>query len=295
MINIKKLHPIDIELIRLGKDNDGGYVIPKIIIKKSDGILSYGINKDWSFENDFNKKNKLIIHCYDHTVKLFSLIKYSIKCIFLSLFYLIILDKKRLFRSFNGINIIQKYYSFFKNNIVHFKKRIWINNNNENIKISDTIDRIISLGVKNIFIKMDIEGDEFETLNYILNYKKNIIGFVVEFHQINERSEEFNTIINKLKSLFYIAHVHGNNYSKIDNISNLPSSLEISFINKDIVNKPILKSKSKFPIIGLDQPNKHSKPDIELNFDWNLPLLIYGIVSTPNLKLINFLDISRLE
>lgn len=267
MVNIKKLHPIDVELTRLGKDNDGGYVIPKTIIKKSDGVLSFGINKDWSFENDFYKKNKVKIHCYDHTVKLFSLLKYSIKCFFLSLFYLIILDRKRLNRSFNGINIIQKYNSFFNKNIVHIKKRIWINNKYENIKISDAIDKIISLGVKNIFIKMDIEGDEYETLSYILNYKKNIIGLVVEFHQINKRSKDFNTIINNLKSSFYIAHVHGNNYSKIDNVSNLPSSLEISFINKEIVNKPVLKSKNKFPISGLDQPNKHSRPDIELNFD----------------------------
>ena len=266
MVNIKKLHPIDVELTRLGKDNDGGYVIPKIIIKKSDGVLSFGINKDWSFENDFYKKNKVKIHCYDHTVKLFSLMKYSIKCFFLSLFYLIILDRKRFNRSFNGINIIQKYNSFFNKNIVHFKKRIWTNNKNENIKISDAIDKIISLGVKNIFIKMDIEGDEYETLNYISNYKKNIIGLVVEFHQINKRSKDFNSTINDLKSSFYIAHVHGNNYSKIDNVSNLPSSLEVSFINKEIVNKPVLKSKNKFPISGLDQPNKHSRPDIELNF-----------------------------
>jgi len=47
----------------------------------------------------------------------------------------------------------------------------------------------------------------------------------------------------------------------------LPSSLEITFINKEIVNEPILKSKKTFPIIGLDQPNKHSKADIELNFN----------------------------
>ena len=114
---------------------------------------------------------------------------------------------------------------------------------------------------------MDIEGDEYETLNYISSYKKNIIGLAVEFHQINKRSEEFNAVIDNLKSSFYIAHVHGNNYSKVDNISKLPSSLEISFINKEIVNKPILKSKKTFPIIGLDQPNKHSKADIELNFN----------------------------
>ena len=267
MINKKELHPIDIELIRLGKDNDGGYVIPKIIIEKCNGILSYGINKDWSFENDFYKRNKSVIHCYDHSVKLFSFFKYTIKSIFLSLLYLIILDRKRLFRSLNGINIIYKYFTFFKDNVVHFKKRIWINNENENIKISDTVDRILSHGVKNIFIKMDIEGDEYETLGSILNYKKNIIGFVIEFHQINKRSKEFNLLINKLKSSFHIAHVHGNNYSKIDINSNLPSSIEITFINQDLVKKPVFMSKKQYPIIGLDQPSKHSRPDVELNFN----------------------------
>ena len=56
MVNIKKLHPIDVELTRLGKDNDGGYVIPKIIIKKSDGVLSFGINYcQKKFQNRFIK------------------------------------------------------------------------------------------------------------------------------------------------------------------------------------------------------------------------------------------------
>ena len=54
MINTKILRPINWKnLIRIGKDNDGGYVIPYEIISKTDVLLSYGINKDWSFEKYF--------------------------------------------------------------------------------------------------------------------------------------------------------------------------------------------------------------------------------------------------
>ena len=70
MLNVKNLHPISINnLKRIGRDNDGGYIIPKIIIDKCDGLLSYGINKDWSFELDFLERRKNInVHCYDHTL-----------------------------------------------------------------------------------------------------------------------------------------------------------------------------------------------------------------------------------
>ena len=40
-------------LIRLGKKNDGGYLVSKNDIDKSDLLLSLGIYDDWSFENDF--------------------------------------------------------------------------------------------------------------------------------------------------------------------------------------------------------------------------------------------------
>ena len=57
MIDTKKLNPIDVnDLIRLGRPNDGGYVVTKKILSISDGLLSYGINKDWSFEKDFWKQ-----------------------------------------------------------------------------------------------------------------------------------------------------------------------------------------------------------------------------------------------
>ena len=42
------------ELIRLGKDNDGGYLVELNSIKQSKSLIAMGMGRDCSFENDFN-------------------------------------------------------------------------------------------------------------------------------------------------------------------------------------------------------------------------------------------------
>jgi len=268
MLNKSQLRPIRIDnLVRLGRDNDGGYIIPKIILDKCDGLLSYGINKDWSFEKDISKYDNILnIHCYDHTLTIASLLKFSIKSVFVSLFRLITLDKIRLKRSFEGIVCIPDYFRFFQKNIIHHKKRISDKNNHGNISILKTIEKIKLRGSNKIFIKMDIEGDEFSSLNEYIKSHNSVLGFAIEFHDINNRSKEFNDLIKKLKKNYFIAHVHGNNYSKVDQTTGLPSSVEITLINKKLIKEPTLLSNYKYPIDGLDQPNKHSRPDIKLKF-----------------------------
>ena len=43
-------------LIRLGGNSDGGYVVNSDIIKKTDNLVSFGMGTDWSFELDYIKK-----------------------------------------------------------------------------------------------------------------------------------------------------------------------------------------------------------------------------------------------
>ena len=43
------------ELVRMGRDNDGGYLVDKRSIISSEFLLSFGIYDDWSFEKDFKK------------------------------------------------------------------------------------------------------------------------------------------------------------------------------------------------------------------------------------------------
>ena len=269
MIQTKNLRPIEVQdLVRIGRANDGGYVVPEQIFKLCDGLLSYGINKDWTFEKDFLKKNpKTIIHCYDHTLSMFSLTIFTLKSFFLSFIHAILLDKKRCLNALQGLLVIPDYNSFFKTPQIHFKNRIWDSDDLNSKTILDTIEQITSLKAENIFIKMDIETTEYRVLNSVFETDKKIIGMAIEFHELDKYTDEFNAFIIRALDIFYIVHIHGNNYSKLLEGNNFPAVVEITFMHKDYVNSPISISKKSYPIAGLDQPNRHSKPDCKLTFN----------------------------
>ena len=55
------------KLIRVGRKNDGGYVLPGILINETDGLLSFGYGYDSSFEEEYiNLSNNSVI-IFDHT------------------------------------------------------------------------------------------------------------------------------------------------------------------------------------------------------------------------------------
>jgi hypothetical protein len=41
------------DLIRLGRNNDGGYLVEKNSLKVSKALISFGLSFDWSFGKDF--------------------------------------------------------------------------------------------------------------------------------------------------------------------------------------------------------------------------------------------------
>ena len=63
------------KLIRVGRKNDGGYVLPGFLINDTDGLLSFGYGYDSSFEEEYiNLSNNSVI-IFDHTCDYKKLIK----------------------------------------------------------------------------------------------------------------------------------------------------------------------------------------------------------------------------
>lgn len=56
------------DIIRLGKDNDGGYLVNQQDILKSKKLLSLGVGDDVSFEKDFMAINNCPIVAFDGTI-----------------------------------------------------------------------------------------------------------------------------------------------------------------------------------------------------------------------------------
>ena len=117
----------------------------------------------------------------------------------------------------------------------------------------------ISKNKKDIFLKIDIEGAEYRILEDILNIESDLVGMIIEFHDVDLHIKRIENFIKNLKFLKLI-HIHPNNYGRC-NSENDPTLIEVTF-EKD----PDLISKELNLPNKLDYKNKPNSNDIELRF-----------------------------
>ncbi len=229
-------------LERIGKENDGGYLINSDSILKSNYLLSFGIFDDWSFEKNFIKYNKNSkIFCYDDVISFNFIFSRSIKKIILDLF------KFKFNSIFRNLYTILDYV-FIKNKIKFYKKKIAKGDVQEIIKNLDKV-----------FLKVDIEGNEYQILEDILEVQKNISALIIEFHDVDKNRDIIENFIKRFE--LKLTHIHPNNYGKLDK-NNDPVIIELSFEKYP----KILDGNVKLPNI-LDQRNNIEKKDIYLKFN----------------------------
>jgi hypothetical protein len=230
------------DLLRVGKNNDGGYLVEKNSIKNSKTLISFGIGSDWSFEANFKSIKNVKIFAYDYTVNNYFWSKRS----------------KDLFILFNN---------FFKNeneNYFFAKKisKIGIKNYESfSLEIQDIFNSIefnYYGGEPPFFFKIDIEGSEYRILDDLVKYSSNIEGIVIEFHQADLHLER---IINFIKNInLQLCHIHANNFENCDKF-NTPTTLELTFSKNPIK----LKGEPTFPH-SLDQKNNPNNDEIIIKF-----------------------------
>ena len=135
--------------------------------------------------------------------------------------------------------------------------------------ISTFSEQIKQLGLNNkkVFIKMDIEGAEYEAFEDIYSHHQNITGIALEIHF--NKKYQFAKAVNLLKYLqrdFYLVHVHGNNGCKKFNAKNMKGSLttvvELTLINKSLVSMAKLSENQAHPT-PLDMPNTKGVEDVK--------------------------------
>ena len=229
------------ELTRLGKKNDGGYLVGIQTVKESQYLISFGIRDDWSFEKDFLKKNIVKALCFD-SENILDILKKKFKS-----------DLSFIYK-LNILKIIKNLMAFY--NFYKFKKKTKII---QKIISTGDLNRIMSeINSDKIFLKIDIEGSEYFILNEIIQNQERIEGLVIEFHNIQRNMDILTNFIKKFK--LEITHIHPNNYSKLDKDGNL-EIIEMSFEK----NPQILGDEKIFPNV-LDMKNWKRGPDIEINF-----------------------------
>ena len=232
------------KLKRLGKNNDGGYLIGTKSLKESKSLISFGIGNDCSFENDFSKYNKNIrIVCYDNFISKNYLFKQIIKSFFFE------------------FNIIKTYLSakILLNFFIFFSKHKLIK---KHIRSGDIIKIIKVNKLKPpLLFKIDIENSEYSILNDLIKIKNKISGLIIEFHNVEKNLKQIKNFINKIS--LELIHIHPNNYGKTD-LNNNPSIIELTFEKKPLIKKKRLQFPNE-----LDQKNSPDNEDIILRFKKN--------------------------
>ena len=141
-------------------------------------------------------------------------------------------------------------YTKFKN-INHVKKNI---GNNSDHDLS--LDRILE-NKNDIFLKIDIDNDEYYLLDQIIKNQHKITSLIIEFHMVPLFLEKIEKFL--LNTQLRIIHIHANNNGGFDN-NKLPLIIELTLCNERILDiDNHISVDLKFPH-ELDKPcNKYDK------------------------------------
>jgi hypothetical protein len=117
-----------------------------------------------------------------------------------------------------------------------------------------------------VFLKMDIEGGEYELIPEIVRRESAqrgyFSGLCFEFHDIGSRETEFFRLMKQLSQEFSIVHIHANNSVRLTR--DFPDFVEITLVpHSDVTGGNV----RQFPRAGLDAPNDPHTVDFALMFD----------------------------
>ena len=229
------LVPLDLPMIRIGNtETDGGYVIPQLLLDSVDGVLSFGIGDDWTFDNHFKQlRSDCEIHAYDSTVE----------------FDLFTQEQ------------LESYNNTYQGSAKHYKENIgkkFIRS--EFTEFSTAFER---LNKTNVFVKMDIEGGEYTLTKDILDHKDSIAGLVIEYHGAASTSRHcFLEELPIITEHYSVVHIHANNSGPV--VNGFPDYLELTFIRKDLTDNASVKYNTY--IVGVDKPCSLFLDDYEIEF-----------------------------
>jgi len=211
-------------LVRLGSPRDGGYLVDERLLQSD--LMSFGISGDWSFEKHWRNRNpEAIIETYDGSISW----PYFATTAVLSL-----LRPHKLKLILRNFFTALEYWTFLKKQ-TRFA-RLFIGNKTH--KGWCTYDTLVSNTTckSPLFLKIDIEGHEYEILVEIIKHRELLSGLAIEFHQPISNLKIIENFVSQLG--LAICNIHANNCLP-KHYSTVEPSLEITFsVNPGFKGEP---------------------------------------------------------
>lgn len=188
------------QLVRVGGKHDGGY----IMLDDFENVklaYSFGISNDVTWDKDIADRG-IDVFLYDHTIK--------------------------------DLPMQNERFHFFKKGIAETDKP-----DGQLYSLKTLICENHHEKDKNMILKMDIEGDEWDVLRSMEpGILKLFNQIVLELHNLTIMDDdlEVKEVLSKLNMTHAVVHVHGNNWSSALAYEQgiMPASLEVTYVNRDV-------------------------------------------------------------
>jgi hypothetical protein len=234
LLLIKKNY-IKVDLIRIGDNDDGGYLVPNLV-SQIDVLFSPGVAKSTSFETSLLHQYGIFSYMIDASV-----------------------DGPKDFNC-----NFEKLYLGSKTQNKYITLKDWLHKHDH---LNDNKRKMLQMDIEGSEYEVLLSTD-LDVLKYF-----DII--LIEFHHFTDFMNTFSFLIleqvfDKLLVDFYIVHLHPNNTDRLGKIGDLsyPQLLEFTFLRKDLLLQGERKDFRALPH-ELDVRNNKFKPDINLSLIWS--------------------------
>jgi Methyltransferase FkbM domain len=241
------------DLIRIGRDHDGGYLASRADVLVTECLVGMGLNDDWSFEQHFARLGRCPVIAYDASVGpgvFFTQFRQS-------------LGRGRTRASVSRkLRVLLGYLWFFRGRNVHIRRFVAKSPDHDTVDFRDVVRRI---GRRRAFLKIDIEGAEYGLLDDIIAIAPQLSGLVIEFHDCPGEMEQILHFVGRIG--LQLVHVHVNNCGLVAQ-DGTPIVVEMTFSSLTLGGQSGGQRPSGQTLPHpLDQTNCTTLPDIALRFE----------------------------
>ena len=232
-------------LMRVGPNEDGGYVLPLGAYHSTRAVISFGVNVDWRFERKLFEDLSVPMILYEDKSVLGLLTRYLLGG--LGKFVLGRVDSRVVL---DRCSRIIDYFLFFCNSNISLKRE-WVD-----ASLSRSVFQSSPI---HTLLKCDIEGGEYEILESILDNQEKFNIVAIEFHDVNLNLEQLRLFVNTMKENFFLVHLHVNNSGKVSH-DGVPDVLELTFGRKELVSE-YSDPTANLPLPDIDFPSVQGSVD----------------------------------
>ena len=254
-------------LTRLGREHDGGYVIPEDQIAPCDLLISLGLNDDVSFDRDFLALNPGARAVgVDARTGWWFTTRRRIHTLWGMIRHTVTGNRKKkraASESFQGLNTLSRIYR-----PPNQRLRAWVGGSSQpgHIRLSEILDRFPGTRDHDAFLKMDIEGAEYDVVPDIVAGADRIRCIAAELHYLDEWTPKVNAALRAMDEQYVVVHVHANNFSRYDEANGFPTAVEVTWLNRAVAGAELPLSTASYPLPGLDRPCDPDQEDYALSF-----------------------------